>query len=154
MLRPPGLGLRGCRASIPVLRGGARIGGRKLDGDVPFNGEWIIRHDQIWYDDGEDSGFFNTDDVREDTGHTRDDYDFTVDPRHYDDDLMREAERNVQKDWDMDWRMGPNVWDWNNCQDYTRSVRDEYDRLERERNPTGAGPQPQGSNAGPVGGAQ
>jgi hypothetical protein len=35
----------------------ARIGGRPLEGRVPLNGRGPIRHDQIWYDDGSDSGF-------------------------------------------------------------------------------------------------
>ncbi len=90
----------------------ARIGRRRLDGRVPFNGRGPIRHDNIWYDDGTNSGFFNDDTIRSDRGHTREEYDFTRDPRQYDDDLMRDAERNVQKDWDMDWRMPWNPDDW------------------------------------------
>jgi hypothetical protein len=41
---------------------------------------------------------------------------------------MREAERSVQRDWDMDWRLRNN-----NCQDYVDAVRDAYERLKRER---------------------
>jgi RHS repeat-associated protein len=112
----------------------ARIGSRRLDGRLPFNGQGRIRHDNIWYDDETNSGFFNDDTIRSDRGHTREEYDFSRDPRQYDDDLMRDAERNVQKDWDMDWRMPWwNPGDWNNCQDYVEAVREEYDRLEKER---------------------
>lgn len=107
----------------------ARIGSRPLDSKrVPFNGNWRLRHDQIWYDDGQSSGFFDDDTIRPDRKYPREAYDFRRDPRHYDDDLMREAERSVQRDWDMDWRLRNN-----NCQDYVGAVRDAYERLKRER---------------------
>lgn len=113
----------------------ARRGSRPLDAKVPFNGLGPVRHDQIWYDDGSNSGFFDTDDIRPDTGHSCDEYDFSRDPTHYDDELMHEAERRVQEDWDMDWRMPLwNPWDWNNCQDYVDAVIDEYGRVEDDRN--------------------
>lgn len=112
----------------------AMIGGRDLEGNIPFNGMGSLRHDNIWYSDGSNSGFFNDDTIRNDGNHTIDEYDFTRDPRYYDDDLMRQAEKNVRQNWDMDWRMPWwNPWDWNNCQDYTDAVREEYERLEKER---------------------
>lgn len=41
---------------------------------------------------------------------------------------MRNAERNVQQNWDMDWRLRNN-----NCQDYIDALRREYERLKRDR---------------------
>ncbi|MFN0086213.1 MAG: RHS repeat-associated core domain-containing protein [Blastocatellia bacterium] len=117
--------------------GRARIGSRPLDSSkIPSwaNGRGPVRHDQIFYDDGTNSGFFDNDEIRPDRGHSNDDYDFTRNPNHYDDDLMREAERNVQQNWDVDWRMPWwNPLDWNNCQDYVETVRQEYERLREER---------------------
>lgn len=66
--------------------------------------------------------------IGEDIGHKRDDYDFSRDPKLYNDNWMREAERNVKNNWEMDWRLLKN-----NCQDYVDAVRREYNRLERER---------------------
>jgi RHS repeat-associated protein len=107
----------------------ASIGSRPLDAKgIPFNGHFRIHHDQIWYDDGQNSGFFDDDSIRPDKRYDRQAYDFRRDPRYYDDVLMREAERNVQRNWDMDWRLLDN-----NCQHYTDTVRKEYDRLKRER---------------------
>jgi RHS repeat-associated protein len=107
----------------------ARIGSRPLDSKwIPFNGYWRLRHDQIWYDDGQSSGFFDDDTLRSDRKYPREAYDIRRDPRYYDDALMREAERSVLRGWDMDWR-----WRDNNCQDYVDAVRDKYERLKHER---------------------
>lgn len=107
----------------------AMIGSRPLDSKwLPLNGRLRLRHDQIWYDDGQNSGFFDDDTIRPDRRYTRGDYDFQRDPRHYDDALMREAERNIQRNWDMDWRVRNN-----NCQHYADAARKEYERLKRER---------------------
>jgi len=107
----------------------AQVGSRPLDSSwVPFNGRGRLRHDQIWYDDDTNSGFFDDDAIRTDRNHTRNDYNFNRDPNHYDDNVMRDAERNVQRNWDMDWRLRNN-----NCQDYINAVRREYERLRRER---------------------
>jgi RHS repeat-associated protein len=107
----------------------ARIGSRPLDSkQIPFNGDWRLRHDQIWYDDGQNSGFFDDDTIRSDRVFPRDAYDFRRDPRYYDDALMREAEQSILRYWDMDWRLLDN-----NCQDYADAVRDKYERLKRER---------------------
>lgn len=109
----------------------ARIGSRPLNSSyVPFNGTARLRHDQIWYDDipTENSGFFDDDSIREDRGFSRRDYDFSRDPRIYDDKLMREAERNVQRTWNLDW-----ILIRNDCQDYVDAVRREYDRIRNRR---------------------
>jgi len=39
--------------------------------------------------------------IGEDIGHKRDDYDFSRDPKLYNDNWMREAERNVKNNWEM-----------------------------------------------------
>jgi RHS repeat-associated protein len=107
----------------------AQIGSRKLDRRwVPFNGHWRFRHDQIWYEDGSNSGFLGDNVIGEDIGHEREDYDFTRNPKLYNDDWMREAETNVKNNWEMDWRLIKN-----DCQQYTDAARREYDRLEQER---------------------
>ena len=106
----------------------AYVGSRRLDSKwIPFNGYGRIRHDQIWYDDNTNSGFFDDDIVRSDSNHTRSDYDFRRDPNYYDDNVMRDAERNVLSNWNMDWRLLNN-----NCQDYVDAVRREYERLQRK----------------------
>jgi RHS repeat-associated protein len=106
----------------------AGIGRRPLQGDMPFNGKGPVHHAQIWYDDnGSSSGFFDDDKIRPDTGHTIDEYNFANDPRNYNDNRMRKAEQNVQKNWNKDW-----IPSFNDCQDYTDAVRDEYDRLWQE----------------------
>jgi RHS repeat-associated protein len=106
----------------------ARIGRRPLQGDMPFNGKGPVHHAQIWYDDnGSNSGFFDDDKIRPDTGHTIDEYAFTNDPRNYNDNRMRKAELNVQKNMNKNWQLG-----LNDCQDYTDAVRNEYDRLWQE----------------------
>ncbi len=116
----------------------AQIGSRPLDFDwLPGNGSGLLRHDQIWYDDKQspdNSGFFDDDSIRADRGHTRDEFDFSRDPRIYDDSLMREAEKNIRKNWDMDWRLRRN-----DCQDYGDAARREYDRLLQQRKRFGAG---------------
>ncbi len=107
----------------------AQIGNRPLDSRwIPFNGSGRFHHDQIWYTDATNSGFFDDDSIRPDINYTRADYTFARDPNHYDDNLMREVERNVQRTWDMDWRLRNN-----NCQDYVDAVRREYERLRRAR---------------------
>ncbi|MBU4488531.1 MAG: putative Ig domain-containing protein [Candidatus Omnitrophica bacterium] len=101
----------------------ARRGSRPVDG---WPGRFA-NHDQIFYDDGTNSGFFNDDSIRDDVGHTEDEYDFGEDPTTYDDDYTRQAEEDVQEDWDMDWRMPWwNPWDWNHCQHYCDAVIDQY----------------------------
>ena len=115
-------------------RGLARIGRRPLAGMKWAKGQGPFYHEQIWYDDGTNSGFFQDDTIRSDIGYTIDDYDFSADKKHYDDCLMRQAEKNVQKYWDMDWRMPWYArWNWNNCQDYVRAVKREYEFLEEQR---------------------
>jgi len=100
-------------------------------GMIPLNGYGPLYHQNIWYDDGGNSGFFDTDDIRPDRGHSRSEYNFSRDPKHYDDCLMKQAEKNVQQHWDYDWRMPwYKPWGWNNCQDYCDAVRAEYQRLE------------------------
>ncbi len=110
-----------------------RIGSRTLDSSsIPFNGSGPLRHDQIWYDDDSNSGFFNDDTIRSDYGHNRKEYDFSRDTKYYDDCLLKLAEGNVQRRWDKDWRMPLwEPWNWNNCQDYVNAVRAEYNTLEQ-----------------------
>ena len=116
----------------------AQIGSRPLDvGWLPGNGNGLLRHDQIWYDDKQtpsNQGFFDNDKIREDDGHIRGEYDFSRDPKIYDDSLMREAEKNIRKNWDMDWRLRSN-----DCQDYGDAARREYDRLLQQRKRFGTG---------------
>jgi len=105
----------------------AEIDSRILDKKVPLNGEFRIRHDQIFYDDGTNNGFFYDNQIRPDYEHAKEDYNFDRKRGRFDDDLIRKAEENVQRDWDMDWRLCTN-----DCQDYVKAVIEEYRRLERE----------------------
>ena len=107
------------------ISGEAQICGRPLNG---FPGQfWKLHHSNIFYDNGRNSGFFDDDSIRPDDGHTRNEYE--CDSEHFDDQLMDRAEREVQRNWDMDWRM-PFFGRWNNCQDYTEAVRERYYQLE------------------------
>lgn len=116
----------------------AQIGSRPLDIPLlPGNGRGLLRHDQIWYDDKQspdNSGFFDDDSIRADHGHSRDEFDFSRDPRIYDDSLLREAEKNVRRKWNKDWRLRSN-----DCQDYVDAARREYDRLLKQRQLFGTG---------------
>lgn len=47
---------------------------------------------------------------------------------------MREAEKNIRRNWDMDWRLRSN-----DCQDYGDAARREYDRLFQKRQRFGTG---------------
>jgi hypothetical protein len=85
-----------------------------------------LRHDQLWYEDGTNSGFLGDYKIRSDIGHTRNDYNFNRDPNYYDDNIMREAEKHAQMEWDMDWRLLNN-----NCQDYVDAVVRAYELLKR-----------------------
>ncbi|MFH2059322.1 MAG: hypothetical protein ABIJ59_10530 [Pseudomonadota bacterium] len=62
--------------------------------------------------------------VREDTGHTRNDYTFRG--PIYDDDIIRKALKNLESRWDGS---NYNVATDNNCQDFSDALRQEYFRL-------------------------
>jgi RHS repeat-associated protein len=100
----------------------AQVCGRALEG---FGGFKLgpLHHSQILYNDGTDSGFFDSDSIGADKGHDRSEY--SCDATNYEDDKFKQAEKDVQKNWDMDWRM-PMTSGWNNCQDYTDAVIDKY----------------------------
>ncbi len=100
------------------------------DGRIPdsVNGRGPLRHDQIWYDNGENSGFFQGQDGRpdfigEDPDFGRDGYPNQLNPFHYDDDWMDRAERRVQEEWNQDWTL------FNNCQMYVAAVLAMYDSI-------------------------
>lgn len=99
----------------------AQVCRRALEGWPGMTGD--LHHSQIFYDDGPDSGFFNDDTIGNDTRHSRDAY--QCEGTEFDDKKLRDAERKVQENWDMDWRM-PLTGGWNNCQDYTDAVVDQY----------------------------
>ena len=81
----------------------------------------VLRHDQFFYEDGSNSGFFDDDAVRSDTGHTRSEY---ADCKYVGaDDLVRAAEKRVQQDWNMDWKVVTN-----DCQDYARAVTNSVNK--------------------------
>jgi RHS repeat-associated protein len=116
----------------------AEICSRALNG-VGFQ-LWIARHDQIWYEDGTNSGFFDTDDVRPDYidpkdpskgERSKDDYNSCtyLGP----DDETKAAEKRLQKKMDMDWR----TFD-NNCQEYVDEVAKDPELVEARIKPVGA----------------
>ncbi|MGQ0800981.1 MAG: RHS repeat-associated core domain-containing protein, partial [Pseudomarimonas sp.] len=104
------------------ISGFAEICSRALDG-LPFQAS-IARHDQIWYEDGSNSGFFNTDDVRPDYidpanpgAGLRPKADYNSCRYIGRDSDVRAAESRVQQTLDFDWRTFSN-----NCQMYAETV--------------------------------
>jgi len=128
-------------------KGLARFGYRSLDslgfipplGVNPYdnnnNTEWV--HEQLWFDDAAtnpnlrtnigffgDNGMFNEPGrVRSDIGHNRGEYTFPG--PIYDDAIMRQALKNLEKLWD---KGNYNVAN-NNCQNFSDALRQEYFRL-------------------------
>ena len=97
---------------------------------------WKFHHDRFLYDDGYDSGFYSDDLVRPDWAASQDAIDqYKNVGSRLDDATLRQAEYNVQYDWDR--VLNPNADPWslwnNNCQDYCDTVMDEYNRLMDEK---------------------
>lgn len=115
------------------LDGRARIGIRPLgDARAYFFLVRPLYHSQIFYDNGEDSGFFPRGVDFDNLGKWREgDFRFYGIPdrlgggQYFDDALMREAESNVQDRFrDRDYNLLAK-----NCQDYVEAVVEEYMRL-------------------------
>jgi len=106
--------------------GKARIGRRPLNMKyLPFNGRGQLYHEHIWYDDGTNSGFMGKDEkINKEKIFTIKDYDFTHDTIIYDDDILKQAEKNVKKTWNLDYDLVKN-----NCQHYMDAVRAEYNTI-------------------------
>jgi RHS repeat-associated protein len=99
------------------MDGLAEICSRALDGALQLK-FGAVCHDQIWYDDGTNSGFFDDDTVRSDRAHIKDEY---SDCRNIgNDNDVRAAESRVQAKMDHDWRLSSN-----NCQMYADVVAQE-----------------------------
>ncbi|MBI2398459.1 MAG: RHS repeat-associated core domain-containing protein, partial [Xanthomonadales bacterium] len=106
------------------INGKAEICSRPLDA-VPITTVGPIEHENIFYDDGSDSGFFRDDVIRPDRGHSRDEY---GECRYIGKDKnVKLAEKMVQEHWDNDWRGLDN-----NCQHYAGAVEDMAFRLETQ----------------------
>ena len=102
----------------------AEIGSRGLSGLSNMFAYGKFRHDQIWYNDGSNSGFLDDYNIGTDYIYTKKDYIFTDRyPNSYDDSLMHQAEANVKKNWNKNWTLA------NNCQDYVKAAIKEYKRL-------------------------
>lgn len=104
-----------------------RWGDRPLDDRRAAHFPRPAQHAQGFYGDGTNSGYFKDGKVREDKGHTINDYKFHGPTR--DDALMKQAEANVQKTW------GNKEYNWrkHNCRDYKNAVNDEYARLAKNK---------------------
>ncbi len=125
------------RCPLFCVNGNAEICSRALNG-VPFQAG-IVRHDQIWYDDGTNSGFFDTDDVRPDYMNPNDLSKGKRPKRDYNscryigsDSDVRAAEIRVQENMDTDWRLSDN-----NCQMYAEAVAQEASLVETRIEPVG-----------------
>lgn len=79
-----------------------------------------LYHQQIFYKDGSDSGFFK-EGVRSDEGHSKSEY--QCEAKDYDDDKLKEAEQQLMSDAKLDYSLP-----LNNCQDYIQGVQELYNR--------------------------
>lgn len=79
-----------------------------------------LYHQQIFYKDGSNSGFFE-EGVRSDEGHSKSEY--QCDVKEYDDDALKAAEQQLMSDP----KLGYDLL-LNNCQDYIKGVIDIYER--------------------------
>jgi len=93
-----------------------------------------LHHDSFRYNDGSNSGYYDNSRVRADDApkELQDRYK-DVGPE-LDDDTLRQAERNLAKDWDQG--TNPDAEPYHrrkhNCQDYADAVEKEYNRLKEE----------------------
>ena len=95
--------------------------------DDYFNTE--ISHEHGFFEDGSDENIGFGPDGRFSEDPT--DKGYRYDDKHYDDDLMREALKNVE---DGDYSLlGWGEKDKNNCQDWADRLREEYHKLEKEK---------------------
>ena len=69
-----------------------------------------------------DIGFLNDNRIRPDDFQYLPEY--TVRTANLDDATLHKAIENIEKNWDMDWRLFGN-----NCQDFGNAVMQEYERL-------------------------
>ncbi|MCW9679746.1 VWD domain-containing protein [Dolichospermum planctonicum UHCC 0167] len=92
-----------------------------------------IAHEQIFFDDGTNIGFFDDGRVRPDNQENLKNYDQNSKSKYYDDDRLRKAIDNVKvKPYSV--IPLPDGKDTDNCQSWAERVRDEYERLKREQN--------------------
>ncbi len=97
-----------------------------------------IAHEQIFYDNGENEGFFNDGTVRPDDADQIQRYDESSASEHYNDDLLKESVDNVPvKPYKV--IPLPDGVDTDNCQSWAERVRDEYKRRSGNRDTDGDG---------------
>ena len=94
------------------LAGRAEVCSRALQGMDSMSGP--LRHDQIFYDDGTNSGFFK-EGVRPDFGHSKDE--FTGCRYIGPDSIVRSAERELNTRFGDNYNLA-----FHNCQDYVKAV--------------------------------
>jgi hypothetical protein len=87
-----------------------------------FNTE--ISHEHFFYDDGTNIGYGDTGFMtKEDAS------DYIFQDKYYDDDIMKQAEKNIEDKWKPE--------DYcligHNCQNYAEDLRDEYEKLKAEQ---------------------
>lgn len=85
-------------------------------------------HEQFWFDDGSNAGYFKDSLVRPDEGHDRSEY--LCEGRLLDDATLLEAIANKSEEPGEYELMGP---EQNNCQDWASEVMMEYERLRAEK---------------------
>lgn len=84
-----------------------------------------VSHEHYFFDDGENIGFdktgrFSEDDISKYRGRSE----------YYDDEIIREALDDLT---DRDYNVNPFDPDSDNCQEWAERLRDEYDRIKKER---------------------
>ena len=106
---------------VPSLPG-FQLGDNPID-DF-FNTE--ISHEQYFFDDGTNLGFFDDGTVKPDNGDLLDTYDPNTRSENFDDNLIRQAIQNVELENYLVIPIWPNT---DNCQSWAERVRKEYERL-------------------------
>ncbi len=111
---------RGNPVNLVDPLGLAAICKRPLEGTRIFGIVGDLYHQQIFYKDGSNSGFFK-DGVRSDAGHSKNEY--QCEAKDYDDERLKESEQQLMNDP----KVGYDLFT-NNCQDYIQGVEELYDR--------------------------
>ncbi|RTE86188.1 MULTISPECIES: RHS repeat-associated core domain-containing protein [Gammaproteobacteria] len=97
---------------------------------MDFNKQWgPFRHDQIFYENGENSGYFSETDAVVGPGVVQEDDDdrYQCEAKEYDDELLKNAEERVQTYFSPEYNLATN-----NCQHYVQEVLRIYDNMQRD----------------------
>ena len=82
------------------------------------------QHAQVFYNNGQNAGYFNDGQVRADHGHNKNDYNFKGHPMR-DDATLKQAQQNI----DAKWKEKKYGIIGHNCRQYKNEVNKEYNRI-------------------------